>query len=1381
MAIEAVGPDNKTYEFPDGTSRDQMVSYFKKHFPPQQQVNDDQPTEQLDQYEDNTGLFSYFEDIVDRENEIKNAINYFNELEKIDPNINPNEYHKVQSKFKNAVELANQYSRTDKDNIFTQLGKELGADVTAILAGGGAGAAAGSLAGPVGTAVGGAFGAGTVGFERSRKQHKVYNAYRELVESGDLTPEELDGAARTAIGQAVVDGSIDAMTAGAASVLPKVGHALVRRLGVNAVAGAGGEVASDAMQRAYVSNLEVLGEGALEEYIQSATIGAIAQTALGGGFEGLNYATNKFLRVETADEIRAAADKVDPDVYNATLSELQADFDDNMNNNVVIEKDFAIDESKRGDVIEILRKPRDAEGAEIHANLARAFGDSLDKLIALNNLSNENLISFSKTDAYQGMMNAQKQIIDKAIFDKTEADMSILGDIETPENLMDTTTIAGAINAANKRLMGDEYGPGYEAAQFRNLLDAPVESKRKPPSNPIEQVRRSFLDKAAFMFDAPTLARHDPEVANIQVFARAKENTRERMWNDKSLLQKGIKEEFDRRGVFNEVHEATDMLSQNDARRDVDGRWTYADPKTGSRVKLGKQLSRDVDTLQEYYNADYKSLHGFLMASADSLQKAGDPEAAKAFIERAKRVEEQMRDIYLPQMRFGTLWTKVGDSVYSLEQVTGADALNRSELMDIGNGIKVSKTEYAQMRNHIKNETGVDIGPKPKFTKDTAPGDGQLFRRQRGQRLQNADMDRLLGDEELLSSLSDTDNTKLKELRNAQNDGILDAILQRKRNVPGYSRDWGKVFDSNAKGKSDMISTYMYLEPYKDLMKQYELADGHSPSSLAEKYWHRLHAINPDHSRITDAAARMQAVLGLGFNPSTAVLQTATLVSSLPAMMSVMSANPVSVGKYIGIGVRDAGKLVQLTDDLSDPKVLMKVLKDKELVDFIVENPTIVGNSPKQDFISGTQGSRPIGEVANKVEEGAYWMLLKMEKLTRLAGVIATHKMARNPKYQKRAMDAFETDNVFQDWLRISGRDKAADLITKSTVTSAYGLYGRSGWAGIQSGFGRILMPFATYPLQITNTMLKLMSGMRGRRAQIGAFSTIAGMGVTFGLAGMPFYEVLESIYNGFNRFILGQNKRMDKETFDAIYEVNPELARFLQSGVIGEATGVDFARRVSIGNPYNAYTNFLMGEGPTGRDIGFLLPKAYDFKEALQKGDALDIIKAASPNAVGNLVKGMYDYDAKGIATKSGGVIKPSDDITSMEKAQRVFGFNPITAANAQKAYYHGIMDQQKYRPLKQRKVKKAYPYFKKYIESGQTDSEALRKLKLVLEELENAYERNGDEFTGYKRSGFMRSLKLMYQNEKYGFTGGKPKSNFNKQTQRDAIEYYRNLEGGN
>jgi hypothetical protein len=164
MPKTVIGPDNKTYEFPDEATTDQIKNYLRNQPSVQAlMVNQEQPG-----YVDNTGAFGFLNDIMDRGKAVSDSIDYFNQLQELDDQ--SDEYKATLDKFKKSHELVQAYSDTEQDNWFTTLAKSIAADVTTVLgagaAGGATGLAIGSAGGPVGWGSGAAIGAGVVGFDR---------------------------------------------------------------------------------------------------------------------------------------------------------------------------------------------------------------------------------------------------------------------------------------------------------------------------------------------------------------------------------------------------------------------------------------------------------------------------------------------------------------------------------------------------------------------------------------------------------------------------------------------------------------------------------------------------------------------------------------------------------------------------------------------------------------------------------------------------------------------------------------------------------------------------------------------------------------------------------------------------------------------------------------------------------------------------------------------------------------------------------------------------------------------------------------------------------------------------------------------------------------
>lgn len=1582
--------DGKSFGFPDHfdreTMRQKLAEYYAQNKP-------ETPVEEADdEFRDNVGMFSYLADIRDRSQAIGDSVEIFNDLKSMD-DTSP-EYAQKIEEFKRVNERTQFYS--DEENFFLSLGKNMATDIAAVLGAAVVGTAAAGPAGAVGAA-------GITSFERSRKQNEVFNAYRELTESGDLTTEELGGASRTAIKQAALEAGADAMTAGLASAAPKLAKGVFKKIAVDSAMGAGTEVGSQALQRMYVSNLSVLGEGAVEEYLQAAVEGAVAQGVLSAGFGliggnvdvdsdvdsgvdpalvqeaketgALNGIVEDFMLNDNRENAKTMLRQaLQPDALktrvldakiakkkeqladrmvgkegsskkpsselqrelfelttqretleaeNADTDSISRDFFDNEETEMVtqretIEKpaseriqigenryryvnqkgdhlDLTVDE-KRGAVVvdeiraktlakkrELLRdavvyardngfgiRSKDLNDAKvwntlseknpslrieqnkknntfrarvIPTNLTRTtkkvkrakpvikprgedivggdqqqqgelfsnpdmlsreterdglvyskrkskpaqrvvdvfetlFPDDPVMSNTLNGLSNANLESLSETTTFKVLEQSQQtlnhlnnlRIAEDAVGTVSDA---ITNDV-SPEVLPDGT-LPRAIANGYKMLQGQEAITKKTVESIRTDYEN-AENSANPdtPSFKAPNWLRwadNFMTK--YLVDQPTLARRYEAVATALNFSRNLSNTKDGVSKLMQTTIAPLRKDMEKRGVWEQAHRGLELVNRFHGKK-KNGVWTYSE--NGVTKTLDPKLTRDVDMLDMYYKIPLRVARDVKNTQAAAVQRAGDPDVAANIMKDVARMDSVLNTPYFPRVRFGSYLMKIGKGIYGIEEVEGVNHVGGNSY-EIASGRYVHKADWDRVKKIAKEKHNIDLKDPKHHFKPKVEGtmdDLTLFSVKDVDPKQVA-FNEMLESETIIDLLDNADKNRLAYFaKTARGTNALDHILRDKRNIPGWSEDFDRLSTRAYNGGQNALVNYLYEEPMRQMHKKY-FVDKQPP--FVENYVKDLFGRSDHH--ISDNVTRFQAFMALAFSPSSAMLQTVSYMSSLPINLAVALNNPVEISRALTSPQAMSLFRKRLTsrDLVSNYEQLAKTA-NKDYADFVFAFPRAFSNNPKLDYIlSG--GQRGLSATMSKAEDVGHGMMLRTEEATRLAAGYSLLSTLRNPKNLQRAKNNLKNDQRVQQALENRGDVPEHHVIAEILMDTTFGVYGKAGWAGFQQGWGRAILPFATYPLQMTHVMLDSAIGRRGKAAQVGTLATAATMALTFGMAGAPMYDLMKHIYEKFYALAGTPGKDFDKDVFQAVHDINPDVARYLKRGFVGSTTGIDFARRVQVGTPFTSLLDAFDQRGPVGQDIGFILPRINEVTEAAKNRDLRGLVAAGVPIGINNIIEGAHTWPERGITTKSGAVIVPEDELSAEDYLKKISGFTPMSVSNGKTAYYSALKQQNKYTPVKLRLVRNVYPHYKRWIESGRSDDAAYQKILDGIRKYREVHERGGDMFTRDRARGFEQSLKTNYLNEK-GFTGGETKANIREDILTRELEYFRQLEGG-
>lgn len=1368
-------------------------------------------------YEDNRGGFSYIADIRDAVDAGFESRRLYDELNKTE---DPTKRQELIDQMVAASLREEAYYNTQggalgfAESLSKQLITGVGGVLGSATAGTVAGTAAGSVVPGAGNAAGaiGGFTAGTVyGLYDAYNVYQTQNAVRKYLETNELTLDDQQKANQTAAAQAAIVGAANGISLGVAGhfakkATPKAFDKFMKVAGVSAAAGASTEGFAQAAQRAYIPGMEVLGDGGLQEISQAALLGGLVEGGIGGGFYKLNTLAGDIYEAGQQGDIKQHPMAEIIETIDAEDVTVRAGSDDD---NKVIEPQKTqststkpIDRTLVENVaaklkdpefvkkVEEYQAPRTEETANMQEELHRFFR-SPEAYYTLRALSDEQLTELYNSDPIKEIRNQTNVADSLKQFD--EAVSSVAEELTFAEQGVRTPWIQ------NLQKLGENVERVTDETLETLKQRADEFSKTIEKADVGETKRMSFLQN---FFSNLQIARDDPMMALTLQTTKTREKAVKTIQNLVDVVGRSTKDVFFtdpdtktfNQKKFDEAHKVLSNIILYKGRFMEDGSVQYKVGDDTYEIKDTNMLDA-IHALDTYYKAPMTVLREFENRKLTSLlhefSKNPDDEDLKALIKDQKdliaEIEGQLKTPYMPHVRYGEYFLKAGDGVYSVERSNlGVGAFKGPD------GNKVSKKSYEAVREQVMQEQGIALPRVPEWTDGADPETAKLYKATDSNALAGSSyFGRIMANEaasNILGRLQGVDKERLDRLGQAQRArDSLKWMFPERRNIRGASQDYNRIFNSYSQ-------TALPTGEYMTHHQMGQVADMLQTKSDVDTPAYKLfeNIVKKSDEDWNDLAI-IQGIMAMGFNASTAALQPVALFSSMPLGMMTATGNfadiQLQLTKAIGASMKLLGSDANLK--LNDLAYVHRKIKDKKLAQIIVDNSHVIGSTPQQD-VASYHSSRFQDRALTRFSDGAFWMLQKAELLARVSGAIGAYEILKNkPHRVQRFLRAHENDADFQTLLRNRGNRSIESVIVERMLFDGFAMFGASGRARVQRGAGRVLLPFSTYPIKATETLFNTLIGPKGKhftadawQARLGALGVLTSMGVIFGLEGIPMETLLEDIYEVYTMTMKGAKRDLKKDVLYAMAEDDPGFAEFLSNGAVGQTLGISFGRRVSIGHAYEPIVDFALGgNGISGRDVGYILPKTGDIADSILNRQGVEKLRGFAPVAVENIMKagelssdfpvsGRTAYDAKGLRTSRGKIIAPETEFSMLDSALKSLGFNPTKVAAYQEANYKATQERTKFTRARAFTVNNVADLYQKMQENPQ-DAVALEaRIRQQVARLADTYESNGKEFD-VKR--FLTSVRDELQARKEGG----PSSNLSKE---DTVKYedYVELLGG-
>lgn len=505
--------------------------------------------------------------------------------------------------------------------------------------------------------------------------------------------------------------------------------------------------------------------------------------------------------------------------------------------------------------------------------------------------------------------------------------------------------------------------------------------------------------------------------------------------------------------------------------------------------------------------------------------------------------------------------------------------------------------------------------------------------------------------------------------------------------IPGYSKDWDRVHSAYFHGASHFFSNLDYA-PQEATIRT-SLNDVADPKirQLAEDF------LDYNRSPVEDMIKlrTFNFMWALGFNASTAALQTMTLPTTTLASQSRFNSNPISnmarIGKWMKLGRHlmtsgsefQDGALIINFDNKDGWEKIRKEAKmskeDMEMFRKFIERQDIrntigglfVGEYVGQQVYETRDSAAKTRNLMTKAGQTAGLMISGMEQYTRFVTFMSSMDLfLNNASAKQRATDLYSNNALFQEQQKANPDMEIEELLALNVMDDAHAVFGKRGRPQFMKSWGgSLFFPFMTYPHQ----MLELMWNMaknQGRDGKIGFGVAVGTFFLFSGLLGLPGGELLKELYEEVHKTLAGENIDLDMEIRDTIYEMtgSTDLGLMATQGTLRAFGNMDVARRIGLPIPGQEILMSLLGiRGDSSDLVGVSGSVLQGVGEAIKEynvnqGPSWGMLSASLPIAASNLTKAIQ-YQNEGVTTKRGTLLVKPEEVTPGMSFLRAFGVN--------------------------------------------------------------------------------------------------------------------------
>jgi hypothetical protein len=574
-------------------------------------------------------------------------------------------------------------------------------------------------------------------------------------------------------------------------------------------------------------------------------------------------------------------------------------------------------------------------------------------------------------------------------------------------------------------------------------------------------------------------------------------------------------------------------------------------------------------------------------------------------------------------------------------------------------------------------------------------------------------------------------------------------------NIPGYEKDWMKVIENYKNTFRSSLSRKAVAMKLAEAQKEMHLGRGAGSNlsvparRISENYIDYMNTPATDYAGIRS----FNFLWTMGYRISPALLQLVSLGTQIPALALESNPNLINVLSRMGSAMSKGRNYGRGLEGYSP--------EDQA---FMLKHPYLFNESIANDFIekemstSKLKGYGPAAEkaelYANKAIKNAGIFISAAETYTRRTAWSMYKNMYKEmPETLEAALKTERNNSDWQNfWETYKDTMPLEDAMAAYKMQLAHAVYGKTGRGPMQRGMaGAVLFPFMTYPQQMLELLFEQMTGKRGLNGVLaGLYTTSAYVGIA-GLAGIPAYELLKTLYEKYEEKVNGR-------TIDLNMQLEHEgVPRWLRKGLVADATGVDISQRMAqdiIGQ--HILVGILKGDikigelgGVPGRTLGNLLEATGEALSPNSNKGPIELAAKVAPAFMADYLKAYKLQTGSGedvLKTSSGKMIKDPADINSFDIATRALGFGTLEQTESRERLYYQQKANQEFNQWKSRLAEAtATAKYKMHLGVLQGDDEKYREGREELTELsqeltrfarKNKIQLDSDFWNSYKKS---------------------------------------------
>ncbi len=503
--------------------------------------------------------------------------------------------------------------------------------------------------------------------------------------------------------------------------------------------------------------------------------------------------------------------------------------------------------------------------------------------------------------------------------------------------------------------------------------------------------------------------------------------------------------------------------------------------------------------------------------------------------------------------------------------------------------------------------------------------------------------------------------------------------------VPGFETDFARSIAQYGQTSSEFASRTRYNASINSAANRLKNKDINPDDNLRKAAIKWLDYVN-DPKQEWANTRRLGFWWFLGGNLSSALLQLMSNVQFVGPMLSQFANTPLAI-KELGKATAEVTKMLKLgnlkfQDQFLDFTLLPDDVKEDALKD-IASGLLKQGSAMREAGmptgsainITRSKARNAFRTAENTIIGGAF---NTMETVSRLIAYIATHRLAQNPDFRKKADDFLSADQQYAFNKNNNDGIVTPRILAQHMVEEGFGIYGKLNRPQIMRGFGSTIFLFQTYVSQMFSLLYRMATaGGRGNKlvGQKIFAKMLLMLLITGGAFGLPGADDASWLASTLGRLFPGVDVDLRKEFREMLSDAGlpAKAIEYFENGVIQAAANVNVQQRLSLGViPGSGQIRAVAGalgissgariEEFLGAPGAIVFQNARSLIEELRSTGGISFkgaYSALTPTFIKNLGKG-YSYSVNGgrAYSKQGTLI--TDNLNALDIVLQAAGFTP-------------------------------------------------------------------------------------------------------------------------